>query len=126
MVGAGVIEIEGARIDRGAVTAVRAGNALWPGLSAFTGVTFLVYLSVKGLSGATPVDGALFGQLAFSAALLALGGAALARGRYFFVELREAGARRKFSGLTKARQQEIVAALGSAEAAQASGGASGA
>ena len=118
------IEIDGERLD---ATGVRAGNALWPGLACFTGITFLVYLSVKAASGATPVDAALAVQLAVSVALAALGGAVLARGRYFYAEIETADGRRRFKGLTKARQQEIVAlAEGAMAQAPKSGSGSGA
>lgn len=98
-------------LDPAAVRRVRAGNALWPGLAAFTGVTFLVYLGVKALGGLIAVDAGFAGQMAVAAALLVLGGVALARGRYFWVEVETSDGRRRAGGMTKARQQAIVARL---------------
>jgi hypothetical protein len=101
------VEIRGERIDPAEVTAVRQGNALGPGLAAFTGVSFLVYLLVKWASGATPFGADLLVQLAVSAALLVAGGALLARARYFYVVVETRTGRRKFSGLSRAEQAEI-------------------
>lgn len=96
-------------IDPSEVTEVREGNALWPGLCAFTGVSFLVYLGVEAAVGAIPLSGTLIGQLLFSAALGAVGVVALARARYFHVELRTASGKTRIGGLTKAQQREIAA-----------------
>ncbi len=112
------IEIDGELID---AVGVRAGNRLWPGLSAFTGVTFLVYLGVKALSGAVARDAALAAQLVFSLALAVIGAAVLARGRYFYAEIETPTGRRRFQGLTKARQQEIVALVEPGDQASGSG-----
>lgn len=95
--------------DPSQVTAARAGNALWPGLCAFAGVTFLVYLGVEALSGVVPVNVALFGQLAAAAALAAVGVTALMRARYFYVELETENGRRRLSGLSKAEQRAAMA-----------------
>lgn len=96
-------------IDPSEVTEVREGNALWPGLAAFTGVSFFVYLGVEAAMGVIPLSGALIGQLLFSAALGAFGVLSLARARYFYVELRTAAGKTRIGGLTKAQQREIVA-----------------
>jgi hypothetical protein len=106
------VEIAGERIDPATVASVRAGNALWPGLAAFTGVSFLVYLLVKWAGGTTPVDAGLFAQLAVAALLLAIGAAAMARGRYFFLVVETKAGRRRFGGLSKAEQVALAARLG--------------
>lgn len=100
--------------DPAAVTAVRTGNQLYPGMACFTGVTFLVYLLVKGFSGAVPFDMSLVAQVAAAAALAGMGGGLLARGRYFFVVLETAEGPRRIAGLSKQRQSEIAARYGKA------------
>jgi hypothetical protein len=104
-------EAKGSGIDPATVTAVRKGNRLEPGLAAFTGVTFLVYLLVKAASGAVPFDMWLVAQVAFSAALLGVGGGLMARGRYFYVAVETAEGVRRIGGLTKAEQTALAERL---------------
>ena len=96
-------------VDPSAVTAVRAGNALWPGLAAFTGVSFLVYLLVKLAAGTVAFDTGFVVQIAVSIALLAAGGVALMRARYFYVELETPDGKRRAAGLTKAERDALAA-----------------
>lgn len=98
--------LEGAR-----VTAVREGNSLWPGLAAFTGITFVVYLLVKVSSGATPLDAGFATQIGLAGALAGLGGWLMIRARYFYVDVETEGGRRRIKGLTKPEQQEIARRL---------------
>lgn len=97
-----------AEIDPAEVREVRVGNAIWPGLLAFTGVSFLIYLAVKAASGAAEADGALFAQLGLSGALAVFGVWLMARARYFYVEVETASGRRRVSGLTKAEQRTLA------------------
>lgn len=96
-------------IDPSEVTEVREGNALWPGLTAFTGISFLVYLGVEAALGVVPPSGGLIGQLLFSAALAAFGILSLARARYFYVELGTAAGKKRIGGLSKPEQRDIAA-----------------
>jgi hypothetical protein len=100
-----------ADIDPRSVRGVRSGNALWPGLAAFTGLSFLVYLAVKAVSGAVAVDVGLYAQLAVSAALLAAGAVGLARARYFFLVVDTDSGARRIKGLTKSEQTAFAEAL---------------
>jgi hypothetical protein len=100
---------QAAEIEPARVRAVREGNALWPGLFAFTGVSFLIYLAVKGASGAAEADAGLFAQLGLAGALAAYGGWLMARARYFYVEVETAEGRRRIAGLTKTEQQALAA-----------------
>ena len=100
-----------ADIDPRSVRAVRTGNALWPGLAAFTGLSFLVYLLVKAVSGAVAADVGLYVQLAVSAALLAAGAVGLARARYFFLVVETESGARRIKGLTKPEQTAFAKAL---------------
>lgn len=105
------VEAKGVTFDTAAVTRVRRGNRLEPGLAAFTGVTFLVYLLVKAVGGAVPFDMWLVAQVAFSAALLGVGGGLLARGRYFYVVVETAEGSRRIGGLSKAEQTALAERL---------------
>lgn len=98
-------------IDPADVTEVRAGNAIWPGLCAFTGVSFLVYLLVKVAAGQMAADVAGVAQIAFSAVMLGVGGAALRRGRYFYVAAETRHGARRVLGLTKSEQTRLAARL---------------
>jgi len=99
-------------IDPSAVTGVRAGNQLYPGLACFTGVTFFVYLLVKAASGAVPFDMALVAQVAAAAAMGGVGAGLLVRGRYFYVVLETADGPRRIAGLSKTQQRALVARYG--------------
>lgn len=95
-------------IDPAEVSSTRAGNSLWPGLLAFTGVSFAVYLAVKGASGTVPMDTALFAQLAVSAAMTVIGVVLLLRARYFYVVVEAATGTRRIGGLSKAEQTVLL------------------
>lgn len=95
-------------IDPARVTRLREGNAIWPGLLAFSGVTFLVYLGVEAASGAVAVNGALAAQLAVAAVLAVAGIYLMARARYFYVILTTDAGDVKFSGLSKAEQSALA------------------
>lgn len=101
-------------IDPAAVTGVRTGNQLYPGLACFTGVTFFVYLLVKAASGAVAFDMALVAQVAAAAAMGGIGAGLLVRGRYFFVVLETAAGPRRINGLSKAEQRALAARYGDA------------
>ena len=98
-------------VDPAEVTAVRTGNALAPGLMAFTGVSFLAYLLTKAATGMVPVDAGWATQVAVSAALLGFGGWRIARARYFYVEIETRAGRRRFKGLSKAQQTRLAQRL---------------
>lgn len=110
MIRPGKIE-EAERLAAGGVKGVREGNAIWPGLIAFTGVTFVVYLLVKAAGGAVAIDVALFAQLGLAGALMAFGSWLLVRARYFHVTIETEAGSRKLGGLTKDEQREIVRRL---------------
>lgn len=95
------VEIKGVAVDPADVTNVRAGNALWPGLSAFTGVTFFVYLLVKLLNGQAALTPSLAAQIGVAGCLAGAGLWLLARGRYFYLVIDTAEGARKIGGLTK-------------------------
>ncbi len=99
-------------VDPAQVTGARAGNALWPGLAAFTGVSFLAYLLVKLASGAVAADVGTFAQIAVSIALLAVGGWGLVRARYFTVTLEMGQRSRKIGGLSKPEQAALMERFG--------------
>ncbi len=105
------VEAKGVAIDPATVTAVRKGNRLEPGLATFTGLSFLAYLLVKAFSGAVPLDMWLVAQVAFSAAMLGVGGGLMARGRYFYLVVETAEGARRFGGLTKAEQTALAERL---------------
>ena len=65
---------EAEALRRAGVRAERAGNAIWPGLIAFTGITFVVYLLVKLSSGAVALDASLAAQIGLAGALAGYGG----------------------------------------------------
>lgn len=99
-------------IDPAQVTGVRAGNALWPGLLAFTGVSFFVYLLIKLAGGAIAADAGTFAQIGVSAVLLIAGGWVLVRARYFFVIVEMGETERKIGGLSKAEQVALMERYG--------------
>lgn len=103
--------IRGREIDPTTVTGVRAGNALWPGLTTFTGLSFLVYLLIKLATGALQADAGAAVQIGASALLLAVGGRAMARARYFRVTVETTAGPMRFDGLSKAEQREIMTAV---------------
>ena len=109
-----MVTIRGVEVDPATVRDVRAGNKLTPGLAAFTGVSFLVYLLVKVAGGTMPLDAGAWAQLGVSAALAGVGAGLLARGRYFYVDVVTDDGVRRFPGLSKAEQTAAVAALGRA------------
>lgn len=105
-------------IDPARVTDIRASNALWPGMTAFVGVSFFVYLVIKLAGGLIEPTLANFGQIGVSFLLLAIGGWALRRGRYFRVTVLMGRDRRIFSGLSKAEQTALMERLGGASAVE--------
>lgn len=105
------VTVRGVEIDPAQVQRVRAGNALGPGLAAFTGVSFLVYLLVKLASGAVAADIGFAVQVGVAAALAGGGAGLLVRARYFYVVVETAAGPRRFAGLSRAEQQDLVAAL---------------
>jgi len=102
---------KGDDIDPDTVRAARGGNALGPGLAAFTGVSFFAYLLIKAFSGQTAVDGAFYAQIAVSAALAGVGVGLLVRARYFTVTVETTEGRRRIAGLSKAEQTALLARL---------------
>ena len=68
-------------VDPADVTAIRTGNALTPGLLAFTGMSFFAYLLIKAAAGTVPIDLGWGLQVDFSAAILSSGGGLMARAR---------------------------------------------
>jgi hypothetical protein len=103
----------GADIDPATVTSLRAGNSLGPGLAAFTGVTFFVYLLIKLAAGTVPFDMGFVVQIVVAAALMGVGCGLLYRARYFYVAVETPDGRRRIAGLSKAQQQALVARLSS-------------
>jgi hypothetical protein len=101
----------GVDIDPATVRDVRTGNRLTPGLAAFTGVSFLVYLAVKVASGTLPLDAGGWTQIGVSAALGGYGFGLLVRARYFYVDVVTDAGTRRFAGLSKAEQQALAARL---------------
>ncbi|MFN3616101.1 MAG: hypothetical protein ACK4WC_16295 [Rubrimonas sp.] len=104
-----MLTIRGRTIDRADVISARGGNRVIPGLAAFTGLSFLVYLLVKIGAGTLPLGVSAFAQIVVSAALLGWGGGLLVKGRYFHVTLETRGGPIRFNGLTKGEQTEILA-----------------
>ena len=95
-------------LDPASIREVRMGNALGPGLLAFTGVSFFAYLLVKLGAGTIEGDLAFYGQLAVSSAMTVVGGALLARGRYHYVRVVTEDGVRWFRGLSKAEQSALA------------------
>ena len=108
---------KGDDIDPETVRAARGGNALTPGLAAFTGVSFFAYLLVKAASGQTAIDAAFYGQLIVSAALAGVGVGLLVRARYFTVTVETTEGRRRIAGLSKGEQTALLARLAPGETA---------
>lgn len=96
-------------LDPATIRAVRGGNAIWPGLAFFAGISFVAYLLVKRMAGTVPADAAFAGQMAVAAALALLGGWQLARARYFFVVIEGTDEARRVSGLSKGEQRALCA-----------------
>lgn len=94
-------------LDPATIRGVRAGNAIWPGLAFFAGISFVAYLLVKLMAGTVPPDAAFAGQMALAAVLTGLGGWQLARARYFFVVIEGEDGARRISGLSKAEQEAL-------------------
>lgn len=99
-------------IDPATVTAVRPGNAIWPALLLFTGVSFLVHGAALAIGGQPLGSTTLLFEFGASAVFTLIGGVAMARRRYFFVTVETTAGRRRIGGLTKAEQQALVAAHG--------------
>jgi hypothetical protein len=107
-----MVTVRGVEIDPATVREVRTGNKLTPGLAAFTGFSFLVYLLVKLAAGTMPLDAGAWTQLGVAAALAGVGAGLLVRARYFYVDVVTDEGVRRFPGLSKAEQQAAAAALG--------------
>ena len=89
------------------VTAIRGGNAIWPGLWLFTGFGVLIHAGVRvggGESFTSP------GVLLGAGALLAItvfGASAMARRRYVFVTIDTTQGQRRLGGLTRAARAAL-------------------
>lgn len=117
-----ILTIRGETIDSADVISARGGNRLIPGLAAFTGISFLVYLLVKVASGELALNLSAFVQLGVSAALAGWGGGLLMKGRYFYVAVAAKSGPRRFNGLTKVEQTEILAIFAAADTAATGNG----
>jgi hypothetical protein len=95
------VVVDGRAFDPDKVTGVRTGNALWPGLTLFVGLSFSVYLGVKLATGALPMTASGLAQFVAAVLLLTVGGWAMLRARYFFVVVETAEGPTKIGGLTK-------------------------
>lgn len=94
-------------LDPASLRRVRCGNAIWPGLAFFAGISFVAYLLVKLLSGTVAADTGFAVQLAIATGLTVLGGWQLMRARYFFVTIEVQGGTRRIGGLSKAEQTAL-------------------
>ena len=103
-------------IDPATVTGMRPGNAIWPALSLFTGVSFLIHGFVLAFGGLGLTSPTVLFELAASAVFTAIGGIAMAKRRYFFVTVETTQGRRHIGRLTKAEQQALLAAHGGGSA----------
>lgn len=110
------VVVDGRTFDPEKVTAVRKGNALWPGLTLFTGVSFAAYIAVKLASGAMPMTAGGLGQFVFSVALMTVGGWATLRARYFYIVVETAEGATRIGGLTKG-ERDLAAQMLSPSAA---------
>lgn len=103
-------------IDPATVTGMRPGNAIWPGLSLFTGLSFFVHSIAVGSAGAGLTSPAILAELGASLVFTAIGGIAMAKRRYFFVTVETTQGRQRIGRLTKAEQQALLAAHGGGSA----------
>lgn len=103
-------------IDPATVTAIRGGNAIWPGLSLFTGVSFLIHAGVRVGGGEAFTSPGVLLEAGASLAMTIYGAITMTRRRYFFVTVETAQGQRRIGGLTQAAQ---IALLDEAEQAGA-------
>lgn len=102
------IEAGGAEIDPSTITAVRRGNAIWPGMLTFTGASFFVYLCVKLVSGLSEPSAGLYAQIAGSGVMGGIGAWLLARARYFYVQIDTTDGPTRVKGLSKPEQTALA------------------
>jgi prolipoprotein diacylglyceryltransferase len=95
------VVVDGRAFDPDKVTGVRTGNALWPGLTLFTGLSFAVYLAVKLATGALPMTAGGLAQFVVAVLLMTAGGWSILRARYFYVVVETQDGPTKIGGLTK-------------------------
>ena len=101
-------------IDPATVTGIRGGNAIWPGLSLFTGVSFLIHAGVRVAGGESITSPGVLLEAVASLLMTIYGGIAMAKRRYFFVTVQTTQGQRRIAGLTRQAQAALLA-----EAAQA-------
>ncbi|TVQ52834.1 MAG: hypothetical protein EA355_14390 [Rhodobacteraceae bacterium] len=104
------VVIDGRRFDPSTVTGVRRGNAIWPGLTLFTGLSFAAYLGVKLATGALPMTAGGLAQFVVSVVLMTFGGWAILRARYFFIVVETAEGETRIGGLSK-QERDMAARL---------------
>lgn len=106
-------------IDPATVTAIRGGNAIWPGLSLFTGVSFLIHAAVRVASGDPVTNPGLLLEAGASLVMTIFGGIAMARRRYFVVTVETTTGRKRIGGLTRPAQMALLEEVERPEAPKA-------
>ena len=91
------------------IRAVRACNAIVPGLAPFSGVSFLVCLFVKLAADTEAVPAGTLAQIAVSAVLFVWGLLLMLRGRFHFVTVEPDEGSHRIERLNKGGQHALMA-----------------